>query len=130
VNKKKKRPGFSLVEALISSSLILLLIIGTAQLLASSLAAKRRADFHFRASRCGSSKLEYLKALPPESPEMTDGFHTELLTEESSGEIFRAEWEVETLAGTAKKIRLKISAQAKPGWETVFHLLICAGLGF
>jgi hypothetical protein len=99
-------------------------------LLTSSLAAKRRADFHFRASRRGSSKLEYLKSLPPESPEITDGVHTELFTEESSGEIYRAEWEVETLGDQAKKIRLKISPQTRPNWETVFHLLICQGLGF
>lgn len=125
-----KKKGFSLVEALFSSSLLLLLIIGTAQLLASSLAAKRRADFHFRASRCGSSKLEYLKSLPPQSSELTDGWHEELLLEKSSGETYRAEWEVETLRGTAKKIRLKISPQAKPGWEAVYLLLKCDGLGF
>jgi Tfp pilus assembly protein PilV len=130
MNQKKRSRGFSLIEALISSSLILLLIIGTAQLLASSLAAKRRADFHFRASRCGSSKLEYLKSLPPQSPETTDGFHMELFTEESSGETYRAEWEVETIGDAAKKIRLTIFHPAKPGWEAVFHLLICLGLGF
>lgn len=119
-----------MVEALISSSLILLLIIGTAQLLASSMAAKRRADFHFRASRCASSKLEYLKSLPPQSLELAEGRHEELLREESSGEIYRAEWEVESLGDAAKRIRLKISPLAKPGWEAVFHLIRCEGLGF
>jgi len=130
MSQKTRRHGFSLIEALISSSLILLLIIGTAELIASSLAAKRRADFHFRASRCASSKLEYLKSLPTPSPELSEGRHEELIREESSGDIYRAEWEVETQGDAAKKIRLTIFHPGKPGWEAVFHLLICPGLGF
>jgi Tfp pilus assembly protein PilV len=130
MSKNKTKRGFSLVEALFSSALILILIVGAAQLLAASLAAKRRADFHFRASRCASSKLEYLKALPPQSPDLGEGRHEEIFREESSGEAYRAEWEVETLAPSAKKIRLRIFPQAKPGWEAVFHLVVCEELGF
>jgi len=57
---KKKKEGFGLIELLISSSLILFLVAGTAQLLGLSLAAKRNADFHFRAARLASSRLESL----------------------------------------------------------------------
>jgi prepilin-type N-terminal cleavage/methylation domain-containing protein len=41
---KMRKKGFSLIEFLIASSLILFLIAGTAQLLGLSLAAKRNAD--------------------------------------------------------------------------------------
>lgn len=130
MNQKTKSRGFSLVEVLISSSLILLLIIGTAQLLATSLAAKRRGDFHFRAARFASSKWEYLKSLAPQSADLADGHHEDFVREEFPAETLRLEWEVESPDETIKKIRLTVSHPAHPGWQIVFPLIRSGALGF
>src|SRR4030042_6450524 len=70
---KMEKKGFNLIELLISSSLILFLVAGTAQLLGLSLIAKRNADFHFRATRLASSRLEHFKPLSHDSPELEAG---------------------------------------------------------
>src|SRR4030042_3848870 len=92
-----KKKGFSLIELLISSSLIFFLIAGTAQLLGLSLAAKRTADFHFRAARLASSRLEHLKSLPHDSAELEAGIHGEDVIAPSSPEPCRIAWRGEDI---------------------------------
>ena len=62
MRQKANSRGFSLIELLISSALILFLIVGTAQMLIFSLDAKRTTDAHFAAVRLASSRLEELKS--------------------------------------------------------------------
>ncbi|MEW5902497.1 MAG: type II secretion system protein [Acidobacteriota bacterium] len=125
-----KKPGFSLVETLISSALILFLIMSTAQLLVFSLAAKRKADFHFLAASYASAKLEYLKSRGLDSQELEPGPHEELISDVPSGLPYRVEWRTEAAGENAKKIILSVSPVGKPGWEAVFCLLMCRELGF
>jgi prepilin-type N-terminal cleavage/methylation domain-containing protein len=127
---KIKKKGFSLIELLISSSLILFLIAGTAQLLGLSLAAKRSADFHFRAARLASSRLESLKSLSHNSAELEAGAHEEFIIDPSSPETFWLGWRVEDLDENLKKVILEFFSPNKPGRKAVFCLLLCRELEF
>ena len=130
MSPKKSNPGFSLIELLISSSLILFLIAGTAQLLGLSLAAKRNADFHFRAARLASSRLEHLKSLPHDSADLEAGVHGEDITDPSSPEKYRIAWQVEDLDQNLKKVVLNFFSPNKPRRKAVFCLLLCRELEF
>ena len=130
MSPRKRRPGFSLIELLISSSLILFLIAGTAQLLGLSLAAKRNADFHFRAARLASSRLEQLKSLPHDSADLEAGVHEEEINDPSSSETFRIAWRVDDLDQDLKKVVLDFYSPNKPRRKAVFCLLICRELEF
>ena len=122
--------GFSLIELLISSSLILFLIAGTAQLLGLSLLAKRNADFHFRAARLVSSRLESLKSLSHDSPDLKAGAHEDVIVEPSSSETFRIVCRVEDRDQNLKKVVLEFFSPNKPRRKAVFCLLLCRELEF
>jgi len=125
-----KKTGFSLIELLISSSLILFLITGTAQLLGLSLTAKRNADFHFLAARLASSRLEQLKSLPHDSEVLKAGVHEEVISDPSSPEVFRIAWRVEDKDENSKKVVLEFFSQNKPKRKAVFCLLLSRELEF
>jgi prepilin-type N-terminal cleavage/methylation domain-containing protein len=130
MSPKKSKPGFSLIELLISSSLILFLIVGTAQLLGLSLAAKRNADFLFRAARLASSRLEQLKSLPHDSADLEAGVHGEYINDPSWPETFRIAWRVEDMDQDLKKVVLDLFSPNKPRRKAVFCLLLCRELEF
>jgi prepilin-type N-terminal cleavage/methylation domain-containing protein len=125
-----KRRGFSLIELLISSSLILILITGTAQLLIFSLAAKRTADAHFTAVRRASSRLEEFKSLPFDDESLKAGSHHEIIADPVSPDRFTIRWQVEDVDENLKKIVLEIHPQDKPQRRTAFCLLLCRELEF
>ena len=125
-----KKKGFSLIELLISSSLILFLVAGTAQLLGLSLTAKRNADFHFRAARLASSRLELFKSLSHDSPELEAGTHEEVIIDPSSPESLRIAWRVEDLDKNLKKVVLEFFSPNKTRRKAVFCLLLCRELEF
>jgi prepilin-type N-terminal cleavage/methylation domain-containing protein len=125
-----KKKGFSLIELLISSSLLLFLITGTAQLLGLSVAAKRNSEFHFRAARLVSTRLERLKAHPYEGADLEAGVHKEILVDPSSSEQYRLAWGVEDLDENLKKVVLEFASATSPRRKSVFCLLICRELEF
>jgi len=125
-----EKKGFNLIELLISSSLILFLVAGTAQLLGLSLTAKRNADFHFRAARLASSRLELFKSLSHDSPELEAGTHEEVIIDPSSPESLRIAWRVEDLDKNLKKVVLEFFSPNKTRRKAVFCLLLCRELEF
>ncbi len=130
MRNKTSRRGFSLIELLISSALILFLISGTAQLLVFSLAANRTADSHFAAARLASSRLEKLKSLPFDDENLQAGRHGEDIADPASPEVFSMRWEVEDKEDDLKKIILAIHPRGQPQRTTVFCLLLCRELKF
>jgi prepilin-type N-terminal cleavage/methylation domain-containing protein len=130
MSQKKRKCGFSLIELLISSSLILILITGTAQLLIFSLAAKRTADSHFTAVRRASSRLEELKSLPFDDESLKAGSHEEEIADPASPEKFTIHSRVEDIDENLKKIVLAIHPLGEPQRRTAFCLLLCRELEF
>jgi hypothetical protein len=125
-----RKHGFSLIELLVSSSLIFFLITGTAQLIILSCGAKKKADFYLTAASHACSKLEYLKSLPFESAELDEGLHAESFKDNNSEEAFGREWKVEDIADNMKKVVVKIFSPNKPNKEATFLLLISRELEF
>jgi Tfp pilus assembly protein PilV len=122
--------GFTLIETLLACCLTLLMIVGTAQLMARSLAAQNRADFHFRASVLASSKLEHLKSLVFDSLDLVAGLHQEVVADSLTGEIYRVESAVAATGESTKTVVLRISPQSRPHWQAVFCLILSKELGF
>ena len=125
-----KTKGFSLIELLISMALIFFLLTGMAQLIILSCAAKKKAEFHLTAASLACSKLEYLKSLPFESPELEQGRHEESVKDSLSAQVFSREWRVQDLAEDMKKIVLRISSPNNRKKEAAFVLLINRRLEF
>lgn len=124
------KSGFSLIEMLISSALILFLFSGVAQLIISSLVAKRNAEFHLAAASLATSKLEYFKSLPFEDPALTKGEYFEAARIGFSKEIFWSEWNIGDIDEGMKKVVIKISRPSDPRKRVVFMLLLCRELEF
>jgi prepilin-type N-terminal cleavage/methylation domain-containing protein len=125
-----KKKGFSLIELLISMSLIFFLLTGMAQLIILSCATKKKAEFHLTAASLACSKLEHLKSLPFESPELEQGCHAESVKDSLSAEVLLREWRVLDLAEDMKKIVLKVSSPNNRKKEAAFVLLINRKLEF
>jgi len=125
-----KKQGFSLIELLVSSALIFFLLTATAQLIILSCAAKKKADFHLTAASYACSKLEYLKSLPFESPELEKGRHEESVKDNNSEEVFSREWKIEDIAENMKKVVVRIFSPNNPKKEATFLLLISRELEF
>jgi prepilin-type N-terminal cleavage/methylation domain-containing protein len=125
-----KNRGFSLIELLISSALLLVLIIGTAQLLGLSLAAKRNGEFQLRATRAASSRLEGFKSIPYESAALEAGNHEEHVHDPAFPGRYRIVWRVEDPDEDLKKITLEFLSVDKPRRKASFCLLLCRELEF
>jgi hypothetical protein len=125
-----KMNGFGLVELLISSSLLLFMIGGTAQLLMVSLAAKRNADFCVAAARCASAKFEYLKSLPFDSPELQPGTSASVVTDGAVPWDLAASCTVENLEASMKRVTVEISDPNSPRKKQAFCLMVCRELEF
>jgi prepilin-type N-terminal cleavage/methylation domain-containing protein len=125
-----KKQGFSLIEVLISASLLLFLITGAAQLIGLSLTAKRNAEFHLRAARLASARLEDLKSRPFDGADLKAGFHEEFIFGPASPERYRMAWRIEDLDENLKKVVLEFSSPLRPGRRAAFCLLLCRELEF
>jgi hypothetical protein len=125
-----KKNGFGLVEVLVSSALLLFAIGATAQLLMITLGAKRSADFCLAATRCASSRFEYFKSLPFDSPELQPGTSGSVMADGALLRDLAARCTVEDLEVTMKRITLQISDASLPSKKQTFYLLLCRELEF
>ncbi|MBC8358334.1 MAG: hypothetical protein ISS41_06600 [Candidatus Aminicenantes bacterium] len=139
--KKRKEPvkltsdqedtcGFTLVELLVSFSLVIFLILGTIQLTLYSLLIKRKADCNLKSATLVSSLLEYLKSLPYESEELKEGFRTEGLSGESLLETYRREWRIQDISSNIKRIEAESFSESHPQKKTRLALFLSRELGF
>ena len=122
--------GFTLVEFLISFTLVTLLITGTVQLTIHSLLIKRNADLNMKTAELASSFLEYIKSLPYESDELEEGSSEESIKEDGSREIFRRKWEVKDVSPNLKRIEVECFSEKHPLKKTRLVLYLSKELGF
>ena len=128
--EQKNQRGFTLVELLVSFSIVFILITGTAQLTIHSLLVKRRADFNLKTAELASSMLEYLKSLPYESDELKEGFRTETVRGEGFLETFRREWRIQDVSSNTKRVEIESFSESSPQKKTRLVLFFCRYLGF
>jgi Tfp pilus assembly protein PilV len=124
------RLGFTLVEFLVSFTLVTLLLTGTVQLTIHSLLVKRNADINLKTVELASSLLEYFKSLPYESEELKEGLQSETFREEGSLETFRQEWRVGNISPNLKRIEVECYSEKHPLKKIRLVLYLSKELGF
>ncbi len=125
-----KRRGFSLIEVLVAMALVLLLVVGAAELLTLSLWAKRKGDITAALTSALTARLETLKSRPFEDGALSPGEHAETVRGEPGGCLIAEEWEVTDDGDRMKRIRLRVRYAGRPGPETAAVLFISRDLGF
>ena len=122
--------GFTLVEFLVSFTLVTLLITGTVQLTVHTLLIKRNADLNMRTAELASSFLEHIKSLPYESAELKEGSGEESIKEDGSLETFIRQWNVTDVAPNIKRIEVECFSENRRFKKTRLVLYLSKELGF
>ena len=124
------RRGFTLLEVIVASSLIFVLLIGTAEIVLHSTWAKRNADSHFRIAAAAVAKLESMKPLPFEGAALNPGSYR-LDSGGGPGEsAIVLEWTIEPPSAGIKKIDLLAYGENEREAGTPIVLLLSKHLGF
>jgi type II secretory pathway pseudopilin PulG len=126
---RPKSSGFSLIEILVSMALAIILILGTAGLLACSLKAKRKGDLASGLTQASVARLEALKAAAFDGPGLEPGEHAAAFLDEISLERLGQDWTVENEGGM-KRILLRTRSLDDPESELRLVLYVSRILGF
>jgi prepilin-type N-terminal cleavage/methylation domain-containing protein len=112
--------GFTLVEFLVSLTLVTFLLTGTVQLTIYSLLVKRNAELNFKIAEHASSLFEHFKSLPYESKELKEGLVAETIKEEDSFETFIRKWKIEEISPHLKEIELEVTSEKYSDWFCIY----------
>jgi Tfp pilus assembly protein PilV len=123
-------PGFGLIETLVAMALVLLLVVGAAEMLTLSLRAKRRGDVLAAITHAVCDRLEGLKALPFEDAALSPGRYSETVRVEPGDCLVAETWEVADDGEGQKRVRMSVREAGRAGPKTVAILFISRGLGF
>lgn len=123
-------PGFTLIEVLVSSSLIMFLLLSITQLILYSLLVKNRTDWGRISSELASSKLEYFKSLSFENQELQEGTTEERLKEKNTHKIFKIKWKIKDLNESLKKVEIVCYPDSALSKKVELILYISKELGF
>jgi hypothetical protein len=126
----KKPQGFSLLELLLASSLAIILITGSAQLLFHTFQVKMRANDHLNTMRLLNSRLETLKSFPFDSQELGVGNHSLDTHDESSHRQYLIHWGINEITTDLKSIVIECSLLDRSERKTRTILYISRSLGF
>ena len=126
----KKSEGFSLIELLISFTIITLFILGTAQLLLYSLAIKSSCANNMSAAGISRTKLEYFKSLPYNSPELDPGERSEIILALGKKDSYLIRWNILELNLHLKRIEIECHPSEHPIKKTHIILYLSQELGF
>lgn len=124
------RRGSSLVEVLVAMALVLLLVVGTAEMLTLSLKAKRRGDVLAAITHAVSDRFDGLRARPYEDAALAAGTHAETVRVDPGGCLIAQTWEITDGGNGLKRVRLTAREAGRPGPETAAVLFIARDLGF
>jgi len=125
-----RKQGFSLLEFLISFTLLTFVIIATAQVIIHSFFVKKQAEINSKIADLASLKLEYFKSLPYESEELSEGQKSEYLKDDASLQIYKRSWKIQDISSSMKRIEIEVFSQTEPQKKTRLALFISRELGF
>lgn len=128
--RQKNIQGFTLIEVLISFFLIMILILGMAQLTFHSILVKRRSDYSVKSAELASSKLEYFKSLSYESEELREGSEIEILEANNPKGRYRREWKIQDISPDMKKIEMECNFENCPEKKAQIVLFLSRDIGF
>jgi len=122
--------GFTLIELLVTLSLVTFLIAGTGELISLSLFAKRKAEAHAGVIHHLTDKLEDLRSLPFDHPELRAGRYEEGIAARGADPFYLVEWNIEDLSGGMKRIGICVSSRGRARATAKAVLLVSEKLGF
>jgi prepilin-type N-terminal cleavage/methylation domain-containing protein len=125
-----KTQGYSLIEVMVAMALVLLLLLGTAELVTLSIWAKRKGDVTAGLCRAVEARAESLKSLSFEADGLQPGEYSETVRDEAGGGLFLHEWTIEDPGGRAQRIRLTVTPAGRAASAAALTLWISKDLGF
>jgi len=122
--------GFSLIELLLASSLIIFLLLGSAQLLFHTLQSRSRANNHLNTLMLLSTRLEMLRSCPHDSTELSEGQRSLHIDDQSSHQNYLLAWDIKEVSADLKSITIECSSQNHPSQKTRMMLYVSRSLEF
>ena len=119
-----------MIEVLVSMTLALVLLVGTAETVALSLWAKKRGDTAAALAHALSARIENLKSLSFASDALAPGAYSETVRDEAGRGLIRHDWTIEEGEGGMKRIRLTVGPAGRPGQAASATVWISGDLGF
>jgi len=129
-NARRQNTGFTLIEVLVSASVIILLLLSLAQLTVHSLLVKRISEYRINSAVLASSKLEYFKSLPFESAELAEGSDEETIEREGPNGFYRRQWSIQDVSPEIKKIEIECFYEHSPQRKIRLVSFMLRKLGF
>lgn len=124
-----KRPGFSLVETLLASAVVLVLIVAAGEMLVGAARARTRSDAASEAADALAAKLEELKSLAFDSPELGPGVHEDE-TAAPGGGTFLRRWTAEDAGRGLKLANVEVFRRGEAARKIALPLYLSRELGF
>ena len=130
IGRSKNKTGFTLIEFLVSLFVITFLLLGTAQIIVFSLKADRRSSIKIWATELALAKIEELKTIPFDNPQMNNGKYSDTVEVNHAKEVYQRKWTVSDLSGIGKKIEVECRAFNEDTILIKFVFFISEELGF
>lgn len=111
-------------------ALVMVLLLGTAQLVVHSLMAKRRSDSRLKTAELAAAKLELLKSLPAQNPELSEGLKSETIDDPPRRDIYRLNWRIAEEASSLRAIEVECFSLSSGLVPTRLFLYRSEELGF
>ncbi len=128
--KRRKTKGFSLIELIIGFAILVFFLLSTAQLLLLSKSIQNRYKDHILIMRFISDRLEYLRSMPYDSPEIQQGIFTDLKFDPDSSNRFRIVWQISDISSRLKSIDISCYPEGNTTRKTETNLYLCLNLEF
>lgn len=128
--RNKTQDGFTLLELLISFSIVTILLLGAAQLTLYSLHVKKTSDCSLESAEWASDKLEYLKSLSFESEELEECSAAERIQSQRRKDDFQRAWVISDVSVNMKRIEVECYATSCLLRKTRLVLYYSKRLGF
>jgi hypothetical protein len=125
-----KRRGISLIEVLVATSVTLLLLVGTAELILVSVRAGRKGDTTAALTEALAARAESLKSQAHGPGGLAPGAYAETIVDGAGRGPILHEWTVEDAGETMSRVRVKVSPAGRPGPAASLTLWISKDLGF
>jgi prepilin-type N-terminal cleavage/methylation domain-containing protein len=125
-----KKPGFSLIEVLVSMTLALILLLGTAELVTLSIWARKKGDTTAALTNALSARAEGLKSWAFGSGGLPPGEDSETVRDEAGRGLILHEWTIEDDGERLSKVRIRVGPAGRPWTGSSLVLLISKDLGF
>lgn len=125
-----KRPGFGLIETLITLGLSVFFIAGTGQLLVQSLRLHQKSESDLSTARLASTSIERLRSLPFENETLLAGDYEDWVADATSGRRFHRRWHIEDINPEIKQVDMEVSSDNSRFRSLHLLLRMSRGLGF